>query len=685
MTKTVLVVLGLPAVAAWLGLVAHRSRRVAPAERTKRCSRLVLVSLAATAAVTGVAYTLVDDLVHAVYVDGAITILGRVVFASGDSEDFMIQQLSIVLARLFFVSVLGHVAILAWGWRPQVTRRLHRFFGAAGDPVNLAVFRVVLFASMLHLFDLPRYAWYGALPHELIVPPAGLASLLHHVPITPPLAWGVGCLFQIACVAAMVGLATRLSTTLAVVTGLYVLGLPQVYGKVDHYHHLLWFAAIVAASPAGAALSVDALLRAWRRGHVEPRHPARAYAVPLRLVWVLMGVIYFFPGFWKLWNAGFEWIFTENLRLILHAKWSEFPAWRPVFRVDRYPLIYMSAAAGTVLFELSFLWLVFFRRLRAWLVVAGLGFHNASGVFMRIWFVHLQTMYVSFVDWARLFRWLGARLFREPLRVYYDGGCGLCRRSIAIVAAGDVLGRVVYVDALGADDAELPSSVDRGALLRAMHAVSGDRCWTGFDAWRALAARVPFLWPLLSVLYLPGVAPAGRRLYARIAARRRCSVAPAAPRPAGRLTARPVVAVGAVLLVLNAACGAARLDAAWPFACYPQFDNLRVLRPQTAALLEMGVRRPTGEFVPLDPGVLGERMYVARFRGLVQDILRTRDAEDRRTRFRALWSVWAANTPTPLPRGAVEVYRTIVPIDGARGLAAPVRRELVQVFTIDPR
>ena len=44
------------------------------------------------------------------------------------------------------------------------------------------------------------------------------------------------------------------------------------------------------------------LVAAWKRanrGVTDPPGPSRTYALPIRFVWLLMGLIYFFPGFWN--------------------------------------------------------------------------------------------------------------------------------------------------------------------------------------------------------------------------------------------------------------------------------------------------------------------------------------------------------------------------------------------------
>src|SRR5262249_46922780 len=122
--------------------------------------------------------------------------------------------------------------------------------------------------------------------------------------------------------------------------------------------------------------------------------------------------------------------------------------WRPIFRLDQYPLLYRMSAAATIAFELSFIFLIFFPSIRLLAPVGGLVFHNMTTLFMRISFWQLQVCYVVFFDWDRLFRWVGLRLYLEPMYLIFDGNCQLCRRTIAILRTTDILHRVIYVNAL---------------------------------------------------------------------------------------------------------------------------------------------------------------------------------------------------------------------------------------------
>jgi predicted DCC family thiol-disulfide oxidoreductase YuxK len=55
----------------------------------------------------------------------------------------------------------------------------------------------------------------------------------------------------------------------------------------------------------------------------------------------------------------------------------------------------------------------------------------------------------------------------------------------------------------------------------AMWAVDSDgRSYRGFYAFRLIARRIPLLWWMVPLLYLPGVAPIGVRTYALVARNR---------------------------------------------------------------------------------------------------------------------------------------------------------------------
>src|SRR5205823_7866931 len=87
----------------------------------------------------------------------------------------------------------------------------------------------------------------------------------------------------------------------------------------------------------------------------------------------------------------------------------------------------------------------------------------------------------------------------------------------------DWLHRLAFVNAR--DRENLPPGVpapERGRLLEEMHLLAPDgyRLYHGFAAFRWMAWRLPLLWPLAPLLYLPGVPSLGQRAYLWVARNR---------------------------------------------------------------------------------------------------------------------------------------------------------------------
>ncbi len=371
------------------------------------------------------------------------------------------------LPLLTACAVLVMAAVL---FRARLREVFFAFWYGSGSAFTLAFFRIVLFITFFRSVDVPATVWYSQMPNELRFPPFGLDSVLAHLPVNPALARSSAAGLLICCVLAAAGICTRVAVWLTVLLGLYVLGLPHLYGKVNHlHHHLIWFAALLAVSPCADVLSGDAIARAWRKtNYPNTIADSRRYALPLRFVWLLMGVIYFFPGCWKLWSVGLPWASADNMQLQMYSKWLEFDGWTPAFRIDHFPALCVVGGIATILFEVSFLFLVFFARLRPFLIPAGLAFHNVTNSFMRISFVPLQPMYASFVDWGSVFRWIGRRLFPKPVRITCNGHPRR-RRLIASLRALDIFDRIEYVDnAANSQPVHPIAASSRGAGTSAM-------------------------------------------------------------------------------------------------------------------------------------------------------------------------------------------------------------------------
>ena len=105
----------------------------------------------------------------------------------------------------------------------------------------------------------------------------------------------------------------------------------------------------------------------------------------------------------------------------------------------------------------------------------------------------------------------------------YDGECALCRKSVAILQRLDWLRRIQYQNCRETE--KLPTSAVPllpQQLLEQMHLLTPDRrrVYRGFRAFRWLAWRMPLLWVVAPLLYIPGVPMIGQRIYLWVARNR---------------------------------------------------------------------------------------------------------------------------------------------------------------------
>lgn len=112
----------------------------------------------------------------------------------------------------------------------------------------------------------------------------------------------------------------------------------------------------------------------------------------------------------------------------------------------------------------------------------------------------------------------------------FDGQCPICRRSVRLVRRLDWQGQIRSLDLhTQAEEISVRAAhLTHADLMEAMRLITpAGEVFAGFFALRRTARLLPLLWPLLPLLYLPGMSSLGPALYRCVARARyrisRCS------------------------------------------------------------------------------------------------------------------------------------------------------------------
>jgi len=295
--------------------------------------------------------------------------------------------------------------------------------------------------------------------------------------------------------------------------------LTVVYGADSIIACLLF---ILCLAPIGRGMSLDRLraVRAAKRQNLAARLPQ--YTSPwasacIRLIQIQLAVLFFYSAADKLrvdewWNGDAVWLALTTYEFY-HPFALHFFA--------RHFWLINIATYSTLLIELAFPFLIWQRRTRPYLLAGAVMLHFMFGALLRlIYFSFVMIVaHMSFLypDWLHR---LGAWWKRKTgdMEMIYDGRCGFCVRSMAWLLAFDGLGQI------GIRDFRTSPSplVSDAQLEKALYTVLPDgRALAGFEAYRYVVARVPGLWWLVPLFYVPALSRLiGHPIYNWVAANR---------------------------------------------------------------------------------------------------------------------------------------------------------------------
>jgi predicted DCC family thiol-disulfide oxidoreductase YuxK len=280
---------------------------------------------------------------------------------------------------------------------------------------------------------------------------------------------------------------------------------------------------IVCVAPIGRALSLDRVraVRAIKRENLHanlPRYSSPWAGACTRLMQIQMAVLFFYSGLGKI--RGDEW-------------WDGDAIWR-LFVTDEYynGLILQILARhywlgniatyGTILIEIAFPFLIWHHRWRPYALAGAIFLHSQFALLMGLFYFSFVMImgHMSFLRPVWLDR-LGA-IWKQRMggmEMIYDGRSGFCVRSMAWLLAFDGLQQVTVRDFR---DAASPIVDGPQKGEEALHlALPDGRTLPGFEAYRFVVPRVPGMWWMIPLFYVPVFSRLiGRPIYRWIAANR---------------------------------------------------------------------------------------------------------------------------------------------------------------------
>ncbi len=309
----------------------------------------------------------------------------------------------LIISRFF---LLG---LTCWGGGYLVKHK-EQFLLNETSPYTLSVFRIVFygfvsigFVAPLYLFDIKTLSFpWAEIPIAQRISPPFMNWYVSNVPVNNQSVIVSVKLIAVSAFCCMVGFKHRFFSVVFLLTTFYINGFPNFFGKINHNHYIIWFAAILCFSPCADAFSIDSVVRNLKnqKGIRRPQD----YGISVYLISILVGIIYFFPGFHKVWTSGLQWAFSDNLKNQLFVKALEFGHNSPLYYTPFFDLLLQWTAMFTIFFELSFIFLITTPLYKTVAIITGFVFHLAVFFLMQINFVYLLLCYVIFINWDVFFK-----------------------------------------------------------------------------------------------------------------------------------------------------------------------------------------------------------------------------------------------------------------------------------------
>jgi len=404
-----------------------------------------------------------------------------------------------------------------------------RLFLEERPSIGLGFFRIAaalttglhVLPSFCHLMDNYFQTAFKTYNFSFFTP--GVVGLVQKSPDGVVVFWVI--LFCVSWFFFLIGLFTQLSGIVMLLSCYYFYALNSFPIGTLSWDILLVTLFLMCLTPyPGDYFSVDCL----RRGEPEAYKRKRPFFLQ-RLLQMQIAFTYFYTGLYKITPPYGNWLTGNPMHYLMnyppegsvkHFLLKEFLANKP-------DLSY-GIGVAILLWELSMPFLLFYPKTRRSAIVLGFIFHilllltfDVPAIFFFLFppqlllFIHPDKI----VDWIERKRTIAEKGVQGIL--VYDGRCQFCRGSVRMLKVMDLFNTLKPVDY----NEQSPQSLHPGLTVERaasqLHWIEPDgSLYGGYFVLRRLSWKMPMLYPLIPVLYFPGLGLIGPWAYRFVAKNR---------------------------------------------------------------------------------------------------------------------------------------------------------------------
>ena len=280
----------------------------------------------------------------------------------------------------------------------------NHFWFQPEPPQALGVCRLLFFGGLFLAFVGTDFSSIPRVAEVLWLPTSFYRFLFPHGPLPATATLWIEVIWKISLLTSAAGLLSRFSTLVAGLLGLYLIGLPYNFGKLDHSMAVAGLVLIMMPfSDCGRVWSADQWIAGWRRRPWRPLLGEEA-RWPIQFARVAITLLMFSAGLNKLRTSGIPWVTSDTLQNYLLFEQAPVGLW-----LAQWPLVCHFVAASALFTEFTYPVALISKRLaRVW-VPTGMAMFTGIHFMMNISFFFLVYLNFFWLPWGRLFRQHPAR------------------------------------------------------------------------------------------------------------------------------------------------------------------------------------------------------------------------------------------------------------------------------------